>query len=320
MGSDFPLSVNKDLKTWTKILVLFVLTFLQSLAIGVVSGGSEGGCENRTSPDYNVESHTKNAHSAGLALLGYLEANVEKLAIVARAGGDISVENFQNPDKQKYTHAGFVYKSTEQSPYLFKHVLNICSGESSGIFVQNLVQFFNDGPYFYDFRILVPSPYLQEQIVAVLESDLASTLHNPQYSNIANPFHNDYQNSNGWILSVVASAQAQAHYAQALSSIEQAQNWYRTHFIPSQVKVGALRGLFSVFVPNATVSDHTEEEKASGWYNFVSTAALFRYLKDTDDVVEIRELCHSQGCNIPFALLNKQKKQYKNSFEEVGGR
>ncbi len=302
------------------ILVLFFLTALSPYAPGVASEDSTGDCDNNASPNYDVESHRKHAQSAGLSLLDYLENNVETLAVVARAGGDLSTEDFRNPDKQKYTHAGFVYKSTEKSPWLFKHVLNVCSGESSDIFVQNLVQFFNDGPHFYDFHILIPSPYLQQQIVAVLESDLAGTLHNPKYSNIANPFHTDYQNSNGWILSVVAGAQAQAHQGQTLSHIEQTQDWYRADFVPSQVQVGVLRGLFSAFVPNATVSDHTQEEKSSGWYNFVSTASLFRYLKDTDDVVEIREICHSQGCNIPFAVLNKQKKQYKKPFEGADGR
>ena len=316
-GANFMASNFSTIFIYT--LVLFFLTALQPYALGVASEGSEEGCGNNTSPDYDIQLHKKNAQSASLALLNYLTNNVERLAIVARAGGDLSKEDFKNPAKQKYTHAGIVYKSKNENLWRFKHVLNICSGESSGIFVQSLAQFFNDSPYFYDFYLLVPSLYLQEHIVAVLESDLAGTLHNPQYSNIANPFHTDYQNSNGWILSIVASAQAQVYQGRALSSIEQTQNWYRSNFTPSQVQVGALRRLFSVFVSNATISDHTQKEKQTGWYNFVSVDSLFRYLQNTNDVMEIKEICHHQGCNIPFAVLNNQTPHIKQ-FEGADAR
>ena len=316
-------------------IVLWSLVAFPPYALGVVSEGSADDCHNSAPPDYDVELHKKNAQSSALALLDYLENHVEKAAIVARAGGDISTENFRNPSHQKYTHAGIVYKSHKESPWRFKHILNICAGENSGIFDQNLVQFFNDGPHFYDFRIGVPSSFLQDSIVAVLESNLAEALHNPRYSNIANPFHTEYQNSNGWVLNILTAAQypnMSSHLSVAIANMnlkseghsneqellkarERIQDYYKDHFVPSQVQVGKLRSFFSNFVSNATTRDHTQEEKASGWYNFVSTVALFQYLQRTDDVVDIREICHSKGCNIPFAKLNKQKKRQSNHSE-----
>ena len=276
-------------------LAFFLSVSPAGLANSVTSGG---GCENAQAPEYDRERHRDNVHDMALALLAFLERSAPRAAVVSRAGADLSKNRFRNPRKQKFTHTGLVWKSARDGSWRFRHALNVCAGPSSELFVQSLVQFFDDEPFYYDIQVTVPSETLQERIAALLEDDAASRrLHNPRYSNIAYPFRAEYQNSNGWVLAVVAAAQS------GRRSVPELQAHYRkAGFVPSRVKVGFLKKLGAGFVPNATVSDHPPR-LFGGWYEFVSSASVHRYLADTDRPLAGREICHPAGCNIPVATL-----------------
>ena len=169
-----------------------------------------------------------------LVLLEFLERNARRAAVVSRAGADLSRNRFRNPGKQKFTHTGLVWKSSRDGLWRFKHVLNVCAGPSSEIFVQSVVQFFDDEPFYYDIHVAVPSEKLQEGIAAVLEDEAASRrLHNPRYSNVANPYRAEFQNSNGWVLAIVAAAQS------VRTTVPELQAHYRrAGYVASRVKVG----------------------------------------------------------------------------------
>ena len=279
------------------LLFFIFLPFYGETASVTQSGGNCNHTEEQKPPDYDVVSHAQNAYDASFSLLEYLKTHAQRSAIVARAGSDMSKENFNSP--HKYTHVGIAWKSSEDGLWRFQHVLNVCAGPTSTLFVQNLVQFFDDGPHFYDFKIGIPSSELQEKIADVLESHLVNILHNPWYSNIANPFQNQYQNSNGWVLNMIASAQS------GLQNIADVQNYlHQNNYTPSQVRVGWLRGKLSAFSANATTRDHTKEEKRKRWYRFVSAKSIFDYLEQTDPLAITDEICHQEGCNIPFSQLN----------------
>ena len=277
-------------------VLLLILGFsAPAHADSVTSGGD---CPEQGAPEYDAEKHRKNIHDMALRLFEALEKNVGKVAIVSRAGSDLSGYRFRDPEKQKHTHAGVVWKHSRDGLWRFKHSLNVCAGTSSRIFVQNLVQFFNDDPHFYDIHVAAPSAGLQEKIARLLErKGAAERLHNPKYNNIANPFRTAYQNSNGWVLGVIASAQSGA------GTFEEAQGHYRrAGYRPSQVRLGFLRQLGSAFMANATLEDHPLKP-LGGWYDFVSAASLYRYLADTDTPPYRAEICHAAGCNVPVGTL-----------------
>ena len=267
---------------------------LFSLALG---GCNPDVCEPITPGD--SDKHSKNANQTAKALRDYLDDHAQQAAIVARAGGDLSTESFQNPANQKYTHAGLVWKNTEDDDkWTFKHLLNICEGPASKIANQSLLEFFDDNPYFYDFKVGIPSKSLQKNLAKVLESELPDTLHNSVYNKISNPYNTQFQNSNEWLLSVIAASQNSK-----VKTFEQAQKEYaRRGFTPSSVYVGFWRGIFSAFSANSSISDHTQEEKNSGWYHFVSVESIFEYLGKT---AEVKEICHTEGCNIKSTELNQ---------------
>lgn len=291
------------------VIALCVLCFSVVASANSVSSGD--GCKNARAPQYDIEKHRMNIHDMAIRLFESLDDNARRVAIVARAGADISGNRFRNPKWQKYTHAALAWKHSRDGLWRFKHLLNICAGPSSDIFVQNLVQFFNDDPYFYDFRLGVPSIELQERIAGILEDEGAPRmLHNPRYSNIANPFKVEYQNSNGWLLGVIASAQS------GLKTYEEVQRYYgRAGYKPSQVRVGFFRQLGAGFVANATLEDHPPPS-LGGWFNFVSAASLYQYIADTDELLVEMEICHAAGCNIPVWKLNNGKDPTRGTYRQ----
>ncbi len=292
------------MKNFKPFIIAFTLIF--SLSTNVVNANSTGGsgsgsCDNQTTPTYDLKKHQANYLGMAKKLLDYLKKdNVNKIAIVARAGSDLSTEEFKNPSNQKYTHAGIAFKSSKDGRWRFKHLINVCAGSSSEIFIHSIAKFFNDDPYYYDVIVGFPSLQLQDEMIKIIESDLSNTggsIHNTKYSNIANPFSTEYQNSNGWILALIASAQS------GYENLMDIQSYYRRNgFSPSQVKIGFFRSLgANIFVANATTSDHTAEEKSSGLYNFVSAISLYSYLR-----IDYKEICHNSGCNRPLSQINKK--------------
>ena len=281
--------------------LLFLLSVSPAGFADSVTSGA--GCENASEPEYDVERHRDNVHDMALGLLDFLVRNARRAAVVSRAGADLSKNRFRNPRKQKFTHTGLVWKSSRDGLWRFKHVLNVCAGPTSELFVQSVVQFFDDEPFRYDIHVAVPSEKLQEGIAAVLEDEAASRrLHNRKYSNIANPFRAEFQNSNGWALAVIAAAQSGLETYPELQA-----NYRKAGYAPSKVKVGFVKKLGAGFVSNATLRDHPPR-LFGGWYEFVSSASVHRYLADTDRLVIARELCHPTGCDIPLTTLNGARK------------
>ena len=119
-----------------------------------------------------------------------------------------------------------------------------------------------------------------------------------------------YQNSNGWVLGVIASAQV------GLKTYQEVQSQFgRLGYQPSQVRVGFFRQFGSLFTANATVEDHLRP--TDGWFDFVSAASLYRYVETTDHLLRSVEICHAAGCNIPIRIVNADgaSKRTRNGSE-----
>ena len=227
---------------------------------------------------------------------------------MSRAGNSLAGRRFRNPEKQTYTHAGIAVKYPSGG-WKFIHLLNTCGGPSSDIYEQGLATFLNN-MYAYDYAIGVPSEGLQEMMAKVfLEGDQPSELstkilHNPRYSSISNPFHQSdrFQNSNQWLLSVVASAQS------GCRTIPDCRHVYtEKDFTPSEVKVKRKQRLMKAVddglgigaQPNVHLGDHTLGERARTWYRFVSAASIYDYIRRSDDLIYYEDFCHQAGCGVP---------------------
>ena len=244
----------------------------------------------------------------GGRLYQYLHDNVHRVAIVSRAGGDQSTRRFKNPPNQKYSHAGIAWKDSNGFWY-FRHVLYTCGqhpdnpefANSKLIDEHPLMQFFNDNPHFYDIHIGSPSTDLQDEIVRVLEDESwYRGLYNPFYNIIGHPFKTVSQNSNGWVLAVIAAAQS--GHRDLTSVID---HYRREGFVPSQACTRFSTSA-NAFKGNISTKEHPTKGilgtgLGSGCYDFVSAASLYNYMGVTP-----HEICHPEGCNIPLTKLNKK--------------
>lgn len=214
----------------------------------------------------------RNAVNMAHKTLKWLEASDAQVALIGRVGSDISEQGL------RYTHMGAAVREHPKGRWLFVHLLNVCANDSSDIFDEGLINFFLDDLFAFEAAILIPEPQLQARLKEELLGPLVRTLHNPQYSMIANPFSTKYQNSNQWVLELTAVAMAPKGsittraQAQAMLTLKSYQ--------PDSVKVSPVQQLgASLFRANVRFDDHTADEAAAGRYNVVTVRSVVRFLQ-----------------------------------------
>ncbi len=202
-------------------------------------------CESRT------PTATETAQALDLAqrVAVKLETQDVHIAVIARIGSDQSTRGM------RYTHLGFVQRDHPKGRWIITHALNTCGGGLSNMYDEGLGNFFLDEMYSFESSLFVPSPVIQERLIAALQSPLKMRMHEPTYSAIAYPFSTDYQNSNGWVVELLAAAYAQPGQ---IANRQQAQAWLKTaNYRPRELPIGASeRAGARLFVANVRFGDH----------------------------------------------------------------
>ena len=140
------------------------------------------------------------AARAGFGVASFLQKSGAEIALVARVGTDQSKRGI------RYTHAALSWRDHAQGRWHVVHLLNHCGRPTSELFDDGPVNFFLERPFSYDALVVIPTPELQERLATLLVSGAARGLHEPDYSAIAHPFETAFQNSNQWLLELVALA------------------------------------------------------------------------------------------------------------------
>jgi hypothetical protein len=224
----------------------------------------------------NAETIANAARAAELTLRTLEQTNAEAV-ILARVGSDISEYGL------RYTHAAFAFRDHPKGRWLVRHLLNECATDRSGIYDQGLFNFFLDDLYAYEALIIVPSRNLQDRLKGLVLSSAALVLHQPKYSMIASPFDTRYQNSNQWLLEMIALAQAPAGLP---ISRPLAQELLRSAgYRPSQVSISPFKALgASILRANVRFDDHSSREREIGRYDVVSVRSVKDYLIEKNDI------------------------------------
>ncbi len=201
-----------------------------------------------------------------------LEHSGAETAILARVGADISQHGL------RYTHAGFVLRDHPKGRWIVRHQLNICATDQSRIYDQGLLNFLLDDPLAYEVLVIIPTPSMQRRIGVTVQSPAALAMHHPNYSMIANPFSTMYQNSNQWMLELLAMARASDGMP---SDRRQAQAVLRrTGYRPTQISISPFMALgASLFRANVRFDDHEQQERDNGRYNVASVRSIRDYLR-----------------------------------------
>ncbi|QOL25616.1 DUF2145 domain-containing protein [Thalassotalea sp. LPB0316] len=99
--------------------------------------------------------------------------------------------------------------------------------------------------------IIIPAPALQERIIALIAEGKDSLLHNENYSVIANPFNNEFQNCTEHTLNIVNASIYQT------TDVTQLKANTKAHFKPQRIKVNPVKLMLgNIFVDDVSTSDH----------------------------------------------------------------
>ncbi|MBV7538663.1 DUF2145 domain-containing protein [Duganella sp. sic0402] len=224
------------------------------------------------------------ALKAGQRLQAALDASGSDVALVARQGQDLSKYRL------KYTHAGLAFRPAAGQPWRVYELLNNCGSADSALWVDGLANFFLDDPFTLDALVMAPPPKVAARLKEVMaDAPALHRLHWPKYNMVAYPFATKYQNSNQWVLEVLASAEASDI---RVRTREQAQAWLKmAGYQPTEMHIGPVTRLGGrVFKANIAFDDHPSALRFSDRINAVTVDSIRAFLQTRDEGWRVQEL------------------------------
>lgn len=200
-----------------------------------------------------------------------------EVAIAARGGQDLSQYGL------RHSHLAILLRDGQQQ-WQVLHLLNRCQGDTSQLYREGLVNLVGESSTRSNLRIGIPTPQVAAALRQLLNDPMpiAHALHQPRYSMLAWPGGDDYQNSNQWVLEMLAAAMAQARDGRVLDARSKTRHWL-THngYLPSRLHIGLGKRLGArFFADNVAVTDHPASERISGNYSVVTVESVFNFLHD----------------------------------------
>ena len=241
---------------------------LAFLSVPAVAGRT---CDGRT-PGV-VE--TQSALTLAATTRDALERSDARVAVVARIGSDQSARGL------RYTHVGFAQREHPAGRWTVTHALNMCADATSALFDEGLGNFYLDEMYAFETRAVIPAPEAQARLQAILAGPVKTALFEREYSVIANPWSTRYQNSNGWVVEILAAGYAPPG---SVRTRAEAQAWLRTQgFTPSRIRITPTeRASTRLFAANVRYGDHPDEAWQRWEYEVVSADAILAFVLARD--------------------------------------
>jgi len=226
----------------------------------------------------------RQAYCLANKLYQHVEASSEQLVLVARIGSDVSEYGL------KYTHAGVLLRHHSAGSWLFVHALNRCGTDKAALYNEGLMNFFLDDLFQPEALVIYLDAHLQQAVLNLIRQGLAPRFQETHYSAIAHPFSNDYQNSNGWVLELLAAAQMPYLPGDrtAIHAFLKKQGYQG-----DEIKVSLLERIGAdLFTANVHFDDHPEEADLRRRYKVVSVRSILRYLQRSHTAQTKTILCH----------------------------
>lgn len=273
----------------TRLLALLATLLALALALAFVMPARAGQtCEEIAATPEDL----RRSFELALATREALDAAGARVAIVARAGQDLSRWGLS------WSHAGIAWRDHPAGRWVVTHLLNDCGTADSGLYAEGLANFFADLPLRWEALLVIPQADAQERIAVALAGDTALRLHQPAYNMVAYPYATRYQNSNQWLLEVIAPAYAGRGFADR----EETQRWLRdSGYRPTTLNVPTLTRLGGrMFRSNIAFDDHPPERRWAGRIDTVSVESLAAFLA-ANGAVRIRLAPTRRGDATSFA-------------------
>lgn len=213
-----------------------------------------------------------------------LDASGAAVALLARAGQDLSSYGLE------YSHMGIAVRDHRAGRWTVVHELNDCGTASSELYEDGVGNFFLTDLFRYRAQVVIPGSMLQARLAAAMAGTLPRRLHEPHYNMVSYVYGTRYQNSNQWVLEVLAGAEASADApAAARLTRSKAQSWLRGHgyraptvHIPAAVRLGA-----RMFRANVAFDDHPFDRRMAGSIDTVTTDAVLAWVRLRDPQAQV---------------------------------
>ena len=205
-----------------------------------------------------------------------LERSGASMALVGRIGLNLSEFG------QRYTHMGVALRDHVRNRWQVIHLFNPCGKSESELFTQPVEKFYETDLFEYEALVVLPSYASQSRLRNVfLNPRTAKTLHQSEYNLISHPFRTEFQNSNQWILEMLAMGLADDGQVRDRAG---AQRWLQTQgFEPAGIRIpNTRRTAARLFSPHVRFSDHTQEEYEKQTYLVVTVESIVRLLTRVD--------------------------------------
>lgn len=203
-----------------------------------------------------------------------LDQTDAQVVLIARVGQDLSQYGL------RYSHMAFAWRDHPKGRWIVVHELNQCGTAESNLFNEGLGNFFMDGMFAYEARIVVPSPDVQQRLAAMLASTTPLRMHMPRYNMLAYPFRTTYQNSNQWLLESWAAAMSTF----PVTDRTQAQAWLKlANYQPITLEIPAMTRLGGrMFRANVAFDDQPFERRMAGHIDAVTVESVIRFVHQVD--------------------------------------
>ena len=260
---------------------LMVRACALALALALAAASAQAGrsCEARQPLSASVQQSLDLAHRTMLQL----DASGADVVLLARAGQDLSRYRL------RWSHVGWAYRDADG--WRVVHKLNQCGTARGDLFRQGLAEFFLDDPHEYRAAFAVPTPAVQRALRPLLADDRrAGQLHTADYSMVAYPWAQRYQQSNQWAIETLALSQllpaaggAAGHAGSptpADPDREVAQSWLRVKgYQPDALRLGALTRLGArMTAANVAFDDHPSEKRFADRIETIAADSVFAWL------------------------------------------
>jgi hypothetical protein len=210
-----------------------------------------------------------------------LDASGAEVALIARAGQDLTQYRL------RYSHMAFVWRDHPDGRWTVVHELNDCGSATSALYDEGLGNFFLDTPFRYEALIVIPDAETQHRLVAILAGRQPQAMHDGHYNVVAYPFSTAYQNSNQWLLELLAVAIAHDPMVDDRASAQRwlKDNGYRptTLDIPASTRLGA-----RLFRANVAFDDHPFDRRMAGQIDAVTAESIVAFVRERGIATDVR--------------------------------
>lgn len=243
----------------------FARAALLAVALGIGGSAHAGrSCEQAAPSVVSVQRAMALAERAAVEL----DRSGAQVVALARMGQNLSEYQV------RYSHFGFAYR--EGAVWRVAHKLNECGTAKAAVFRQGLGEFFLDDLYEYEAAFVILAPEAQAKLLpALMDNARLAQLNAPEYSMVAYPWSQLYQQSNQWALETLAMSQDPS----ALSR-ERAQAWLRLKgYEPTALRISAMKRLGGrLTAANIAFDDHPNEKRFSDRIETVTVDSVFAWL------------------------------------------